>query len=133
MSVDKQEIDALSGAIERFEAARIASGAFEEADIGIVQAARRIILILRMDKPSPPPQTAVETVVVKDTPRPTQAVPMPLSAHGVIQAKTASGRYPKQSPLKFTGDPCPECNMMMLVRTGTCLTCHGCGYNSGCG
>lgn len=33
----------------------------------------------------------------------------------------------------YIGDACPQCAMFMLVQTGTCKTCRGCGWNGGCG
>ena len=32
----------------------------------------------------------------------------------------------------YLGDPCPNCHAMLLVKTGTCSTCRGCGESSGC-
>lgn len=32
----------------------------------------------------------------------------------------------------FTGDVCPECQSMTMVRNGTCLKCETCGATSGC-
>ena len=32
----------------------------------------------------------------------------------------------------FTGDPCPSCQQMQLVRNGTCLKCMSCGATTGC-
>ena len=32
----------------------------------------------------------------------------------------------------YLGDPCPNCGAMLLVKTGTCSTCRGCGESSGC-
>ena len=32
----------------------------------------------------------------------------------------------------FTGDPCPSCQAMQLVRNGTCTKCMGCGATTGC-
>ena len=41
---------------------------------------------------------------------------------------------PKQPPPKeFTGNPCPNCHGLFMVRTGTCMTCQACGFNTGCG
>ena len=34
---------------------------------------------------------------------------------------------------KYSGEACSQCGMFMLVRTGTCLTCHGCHWTQGCG
>ncbi|TAM65346.1 MAG: adenosylcobalamin-dependent ribonucleoside-diphosphate reductase [Microbacteriaceae bacterium] len=33
----------------------------------------------------------------------------------------------------YTGDPCPECQQLTLVRTGTCTSCSSCAYAGGCG
>lgn len=32
-----------------------------------------------------------------------------------------------------TGNPCPQCGGVNLVRTGSCVTCQDCAYNEGCG
>lgn len=32
----------------------------------------------------------------------------------------------------YEGDPCPDCGMMTLVRSGTCKRCGTCGFSSGC-
>ena len=32
----------------------------------------------------------------------------------------------------YTGDICPECQSMTMVRNGTCLKCMTCGSTSGC-
>jgi ribonucleoside-diphosphate reductase alpha chain len=32
----------------------------------------------------------------------------------------------------FTGDPCPSCQAMQLVRNGTCNKCMSCGMTTGC-
>jgi len=32
----------------------------------------------------------------------------------------------------FTGDPCPACQAMQLVRNGTCNKCMSCGATTGC-
>lgn len=32
----------------------------------------------------------------------------------------------------YTGDPCPECNSLTLVRNGACLKCETCGATTGC-
>lgn len=37
---------------------------------------------------------------------------------------------PRPTP---TGDPCPTCGSVNLVRTGSCVTCQDCGHNEGCG
>jgi len=32
----------------------------------------------------------------------------------------------------YTGDPCPECGHLTMVRNGACLKCQTCGATSGC-
>ncbi|KAB2842087.1 MAG: vitamin B12-dependent ribonucleotide reductase, partial [Melioribacteraceae bacterium] len=32
----------------------------------------------------------------------------------------------------YTGDICPECGSMTMVRNGTCLKCNTCGSTTGC-
>ncbi len=32
----------------------------------------------------------------------------------------------------YTGDICPECGSMTMVRNGTCLKCNTCGATTGC-
>jgi ribonucleoside-diphosphate reductase alpha chain len=32
----------------------------------------------------------------------------------------------------YTGDICPECGSMTMVRNGTCLKCTTCGATTGC-
>ncbi|MCK5590529.1 MAG: hypothetical protein KAI72_01115, partial [Candidatus Pacebacteria bacterium] len=32
----------------------------------------------------------------------------------------------------YTGDICPECGSMTMVRNGTCLKCTTCGSTTGC-
>mgnify|MGYP001602930699 CR=1 FL=1 len=39
---------------------------------------------------------------------------------------------PSTPPFGYLGDPCPNCHAMLLVKTGTCSTCRGCGESSGC-
>jgi predicted RNA-binding Zn-ribbon protein involved in translation (DUF1610 family) len=32
----------------------------------------------------------------------------------------------------YDGNPCPQCGALMMKRTGPCLTCDACGFNTGC-
>jgi len=32
----------------------------------------------------------------------------------------------------YTGDPCPECGSLTMIRNGTCLRCDSCGATTGC-
>ena len=40
--------------------------------------------------------------------------------------------YEKAKQLGYTGDACPECGSMTMVRNGTCMKCITCGSTSGC-
>lgn len=40
--------------------------------------------------------------------------------------------YEKAKQLGYSGDACPECGSMTMVRNGTCLKCITCGSTSGC-
>jgi ribonucleoside-diphosphate reductase alpha chain len=33
----------------------------------------------------------------------------------------------------YEGDPCPNCQALMLVRSGACMRCDNCGQTTGCG
>ena len=46
-----------------------------------------------------------------------------LSQHSKVQTAKAQG---------YTGDICPECQSMTMVRNGTCLKCNTCGSTTGC-
>lgn len=51
------------------------------------------------------------------------------------KAKAASSYetdYEKAKQLGYTGDACPECGSMTMVRNGTCMKCITCGSTSGC-
>ena len=34
--------------------------------------------------------------------------------------------------LGYTGDICPDCQSLTMVRNGTCLKCETCGATTGC-
>jgi len=66
------------------------------------------------------------------------AEPKPEAVEAVApQAKAKSGSsyetdYEKAKQLGYTGDACPECGSMTMVRNGTCMKCITCGSTSGC-
>ena len=52
-------------------------------------------------------------------------------------AKTASREvsesdYDRAKQLGYTGDSCPECGSMTMIRNGTCQKCMTCGSTTGC-
>ncbi len=50
-----------------------------------------------------------------------------------VKSKSALNQAIKQAIEKgYTGDICPECQSITMVRNGTCLKCMTCGSTSGC-
>ncbi len=74
--------------------------------------------------PAAAPAPAVEPVPVADTTIQAQAAPAASSSY--------ESEYEKAKQLGYTGDACPECGSMTMVRNGTCLKCITCGSTSGC-
>jgi ribonucleoside-diphosphate reductase alpha chain len=60
--------------------------------------------------------------------------PMPTHAHAAAHgsAKAAPSAYKVAREKGYTGDPCPECGHLTLVRNGACLKCQTCGATTGC-
>ncbi len=54
---------------------------------------------------------------------------------GVKNKKVISGMFKQVQEARnrgYTGDICPECHSMTMVRNGTCLKCMTCGATTGC-
>ena len=47
-------------------------------------------------------------------------------------AKASSNAFQVAREKGYTGDPCPECGHLTLVRNGACLKCLTCGATTGC-
>jgi len=58
--------------------------------------------------------------------------PMAIHAHAQAQAKPGASAYKAAREKGYTGDPCPECGHLTLVRNGACLKCQTCGATTGC-
>jgi len=59
--------------------------------------------------------------------------PNPSQQSVMAEEKVAINSKIKQAIEKgYTGDLCPECQSMTMVRNGTCLKCMTCGSTSGC-
>jgi ribonucleoside-diphosphate reductase alpha chain len=78
-----------------------------------------------------------DTAVAVPEPAPALAVPghghgrAPQSApQGAAQAPHSAFQAARQKG--YTGDPCPECGHLTMVRNGACLKCQTCGATSGC-
>jgi len=48
------------------------------------------------------------------------------------EAGNYESEYEKAKQLGYTGNACPECGSMTMVRNGTCEKCITCGSTSGC-
>ncbi|TVQ04377.1 MAG: vitamin B12-dependent ribonucleotide reductase [Balneolaceae bacterium] len=46
--------------------------------------------------------------------------------------KESDTDYDRAKQLGYTGDSCPECGSMTMIRNGTCLKCMTCGSTTGC-
>ncbi|MDP2876188.1 MAG: vitamin B12-dependent ribonucleotide reductase, partial [Holophaga sp.] len=64
------------------------------------------------------------------------AIPAPELVHAHAPAATAKqptvDAYRSAREKGYTGDPCPECGHLTLVRNGACLKCQTCGATTGC-
>jgi len=79
-------------------------------------------------------KTVVEPIVAK-TPI-VEAEPVAVNVEPTISktkaSTSANTEYKKAKQLGYTGDACPECGSMTMVRNGTCMKCITCGSTSGC-
>ena len=62
-------------------------------------------------------------------------------ADGICPAEERPQSRPASSPadtietsraLGYTGDVCPDCGSLQMVRNGACLKCDSCGATTGC-
>lgn len=78
-------------------------------------------------------QPAAPVAAVAPTPVPEPAVAPSAPAPAVAKATSSyESEYDKAKQLGYTGDACPECGSMTMVRNGTCMKCITCGSTSGC-
>ena len=67
-----------------------------------------------------------------------QPAPAPETVSDGQQAKSKEAKgsyesdYERAKELGYTGDSCPECGSMTMVRNGTCQKCITCGSTTGC-
>ena len=50
----------------------------------------------------------------------------------VQQEEKSESDYDRAKQLGYTGDSCPECGSMTMIRNGTCQKCMTCGSTTGC-
>ena len=58
--------------------------------------------------------------------------PTPTHAMETQGALSPETDYQRAKQLGYTGDICPDCGSMTMVRNGTCMKCVTCGSTSGC-
>ncbi len=58
--------------------------------------------------------------------------PLHVHAHASAAPQPAASAYRAAREKGYTGDPCPECGHLTLVRNGACLKCQTCGATTGC-
>jgi len=49
-----------------------------------------------------------------------------------VEESDSQSDYDMAKQLGYTGDSCPECGSMTMIRNGTCLKCITCGSTTGC-
>lgn len=49
-----------------------------------------------------------------------------------VKITDSDSDYDRAKQLGYTGDSCPECGSMTMIRNGTCLKCMTCGSTTGC-
>ena len=49
-----------------------------------------------------------------------------------VKMSSSDSDYDRAKQLGYTGDSCPECGSMTMIRNGTCLKCMTCGSTTGC-
>ena len=49
-----------------------------------------------------------------------------------VKSDSYESEYDKAKQMGYTGEACPECGSMTMVRNGTCMKCITCGSTTGC-
>ncbi|MEW6654402.1 MAG: vitamin B12-dependent ribonucleotide reductase, partial [Bacteroidota bacterium] len=73
-----------------------------------------------------------EKVLDRDDYVPTEKIQLDVSSDKANQALTKHQKIKKAIEAGYTGDICPECQSLTMVRNGTCLKCTTCGATTGC-
>jgi ribonucleoside-diphosphate reductase alpha chain len=79
--------------------------------------------------------SASESTTAKKQPKPAEPV---ATGTGTGGHKMMAGEdkpqsdYDRAKQLGYTGDSCPECGSMTMIRNGTCQKCITCGSTTGC-
>lgn len=84
-------------------------------------------------RPSETPNTTKPRAsVAAVTPAPVSVASLEATSPIVKATFSYQSEYEKAKQLGYTGDACPECGSMTMVRNGTCMKCITCGSTSGC-
>lgn len=74
-----------------------------------------------------------ETTIHKDDLlQPVEKIQLDISSDRTNAAMTQHQKIMKAREAGYTGDICPDCQSMTMVRNGTCLKCTTCGATTGC-
>ncbi len=90
--------------------------------------------LVKMTPETIKPESAHQNVPLAGVPLPFDAEPAVVG----VAASPASGAAAAVRAVQaarekgYTGDPCPECGHLTLVRNGACLKCQTCGATTGC-
>ncbi len=83
-------------------------------------------------RPTPGGEVVETTKVVSVTPTPVEKTVSATTATQTQATSSYESDYDKAKQLGYTGEACPECGSMTMVRNGTCSKCITCGSTSGC-
>lgn len=87
---------------------------FDDAYVNVVQAARRVLILVEQEQ-------ANKASVAP----PAQVSPPTAPRHVAATKETARA-------LGYTGDSCRACGSFAMQRSGTCIVCANCGASAGC-
>ncbi|PWN07147.1 vitamin B12-dependent ribonucleotide reductase [Rhodohalobacter mucosus] len=91
-------------------------------------------ILTRKLRPSEEDEIAEEVArrVTKKKVKPVSEEVTAAAAQQQQAADEAESDYDRAKQLGYTGDSCPECGSMTMIRNGTCLKCITCGSTTGC-
>ncbi len=82
------------------------------------------------------PTAGTQPLPFEDASASTPSTPAPAMAMAAVGAPAAGAtKYAAAQSARekgYTGDPCPECGHLTLVRNGACMKCQTCGATTGC-
>jgi ribonucleoside-diphosphate reductase alpha chain len=79
------------------------------------------------------PEATVDAVAKQPEPAPTTADSGEAGAQQkAVRSDSYESEYDKAKQMGYTGEACPECGSMTMVRNGTCMKCITCGSTTGC-